>query len=143
MGNAAVVAIIGAFIALGILGVLFYVSTLARNVYQIKIQIKDDLAYELDRLKDYVEKEMVTRQKWITRDVSGASDGKFALIDDEIAALKSQVRSDLNELDEKIRKVVALQHAMAAKQAKPAEIDDDVVMEPAFKVDSPGRKAAK
>ena len=81
VGNAAVIAVIGAFIALGVLGVLFYVSTLAKNVYQIKIQMKDDLAYELDRLKDHVEKEMLQRQKWITRDVASVSDAKFDLVD--------------------------------------------------------------
>ncbi|HBC06015.1 MAG TPA: hypothetical protein DC046_00345, partial [Rhodospirillaceae bacterium] len=80
---------------MGVLGVLFYVSTLAKNVYQIKIQMKDDLAYELDRLKDHVEKEMVQRQKWITRDVASVSDAKFDLVDGEMAALKSQVRADL------------------------------------------------
>ncbi|MAY65833.1 MAG: hypothetical protein CMM77_01750 [Rhodospirillaceae bacterium] len=122
---------------------LFYVSTLARNVYQIKIQMKDDLAYELDRLKDHVEKEMVQRQKWITRDVASVSDGKFDLVDGEMAALRSQVSADLNVLDEKLRKLAALQQAMAAKSARqPAETEEPDLAS-AFEVDSSGRKAAQ
>lgn len=143
VGNAAVIAVIGAFIALGVLGVLFYVSTLAKNVYQIKIQMKDDLAYELDRLKDHVEKEMLQRQKWITRDVASVSDAKFDLVDGEMAALKSQVRADLNILDEKLRKLSALQQAMAAKPNRQEADFDEPDLASAFAVDSVGRKAAQ
>jgi len=143
VGNAAVITVIGAFVALGILGVLFYVSTLAKNVYQIKIQMKEDLAYELERLKEHVEKELVQRQRWITRDVAGAQDGKFVLIDEEIAALKIQVKSDLDAIDEKVRKLAALQHALAAKRQAKSAAAEDTAMEPAFTVDSPGRKAAQ
>lgn len=142
MGNTAVIAVIGAFVALGILGVLFYVSTLAKNVYQIKVQMREDLAYELDRVKNHVEKEMIQRQRWITRDVAGASDGRFAELEADIVALKTQVKLDLDGVAEKVRKLAALQHAMAAQQGKSAA-PGEPAKEPAFKLDSPGRKAAK
>lgn len=143
MGNAAVIAIIGVFVAIGILGVLFYVSTLAKNVYQIKIQMKDDLAYELERMKEYVEREMAQRQKWITRDVSGASDDRFSSLDQVVMDLRTQVTLDIAQLNDKVRKLAALQQAMAAKKAQAERAaDQQSAMEPVFKVDKPGRKAS-
>jgi uncharacterized protein YicC (UPF0701 family) len=144
LGNAAVIAIIGAFGALGILGVLFYVSTLAKNVYQIKIQMKDDLAYELDRLKDHVEKEMVLRQRLIVRDAASASDEKIEVLSSEFAGLQAQIKQDLSDIEEKVRKLAALQHALAAKKSKAkASAADESGFDAAFELDSPGRKAAK
>lgn len=143
MGNAAVIAIIGVFVAIGILGVLFYVSTLAKNVYQIKIQMKDDLAYELARMKEYVEREMVQRQKWITRDVAGASDDKFGSLDTAITELRSEVSQELVQLNDKVRKLAALQQAMAARKSQAqAGARQEPDMDPVFKVDKPGREAS-
>ncbi|MEQ8226759.1 MAG: hypothetical protein RIA64_01640 [Rhodospirillales bacterium] len=143
MGNAAVIAIIGVFVAIGILGVLFYVSTLAKNVYEIKIQMKDDLAYELARMKEYVEREMVQRQKWITRDVAGASDDKFGSLDTAITELRSEVSQELVQLNDKVRKLAALQQAMAARKSQAqAGARQEPDMDSVFKVDKPGREAS-
>ena len=71
------------------------------------------------------------------------SDAKFDLVDGEMAALKSQVRADLNILDEKLRKLSALQQAMAAKPNRQGADFDEPDLASAFAVDSVGRKAAQ
>lgn len=141
MGSTAIIAIIGIFVAIGLLGVLYYVSTLAKNVYQIKVQMKDDLGYEMERLRDHVEKEMVQRQKWITRDLTSVIDDKHAALEAEVSALTMEIKLDLADVNEKIRKLQALRQSAAAKPAR-ATAPAAQTMEPAFSVDSLGRMAS-
>lgn len=141
MGSAGIIVIVGAFVGIGLLGVLFYVSTLAKNVYAIKVQMKDDLAYEVSRMQDFVEKEMAQRQKWITREVSGSADDKLAALRADLDALRGEINRDLEDTRDKVRKLAALQQALAAKQAKAAP-PREPALEPAFKAESPGRKSA-
>jgi len=140
LGNAGIV-IIAVFVGIGLMGVLYYVSTLAKNVYAIKLQMKDDLAYEVGKMQDFVEKEMAQRQKWIIRDLSGASDDKLDALQADLKALRTEIARDTAEMREKMQKLAALQQALAARQAKP-QPSREPAMEPAFKAESPGRKNA-
>lgn len=141
MGSAGIIVIVGAFVGIGLVGVLFYVSTLAKNVYAIKVQMKDDLAYEVSRMQDFVEKELAQRQKWIMREVSGAADDKLAALRTDLAALRGEINRDMEDTRDKVRKLAALQQALAAKQAKP-QAPREPALEPAFKAESPARKNA-
>ena len=127
----------GVVVVLGMFGVLFYVSTLAKNVYAIKVQMKDDLAYEVDKMQDFVEKEMAQRQKWIIRELEGNADGKVAALQDDLTGLRAEISRDIADLGDKLRKLAALQQSMAAKQVKPRPAEQP--MEPAFKMGGPGR----
>lgn len=140
MGSAGIV-IIGVFVGIGLMGVLYYVSTLAKNVYAIKVQMKDDLAYEVSRLQDFVDKEMAQRQKWIEREVTAATDGKLDALRADLDGLRGQIARDAADLRDKVQKLAALQQAMAAKQAKP-QAPREPAMEPAFKAETPGRQSA-
>ena len=139
MGSTALIGVFGAVVIVGIFGVLYYVSTLAKNVYAIKIQMKDDLAYEVERLQDFVEKEMAQRQKWIIRELAGSGDDKLARLQDDLNGLRAEVSRDVADLGDKMRKLAALQQALAAKQAQ-ARPAAPPAMEPVFKAEGPGRK---
>ena len=139
MSSTAIIAIIGVFAAGGLLGVLYYVSTLAKNVYQIKVQMKDDLGYEMERLRDHVEKEMVQRQKWIIRDVTSTVEDKHAALEAEVSALTMEIKLDLADVNEKIRKLQVLQQSAATRSTRPA--GSVAKMDSAFSVDSLGRMA--
>ena len=141
MGNAGILTAIGAIVAVGLLGVLYYCSTLAKNVYSIKVQMKDDLAYEVGKMQKFVEKEMAQRQKWIMRDLESMSGGGDA--SEEVQALRQEVRLELASLKEKMKKIAALQQAMAAKQKpKPQQQPQQPAMEPVFKAGGPGKSAS-
>ena len=75
------------------------------------------------------------------REVSGAADDKLAALRADLAALRGEINRDLEDTRDKVRKLAALQQALAAKQAKP-QAPREPALEPAFKVESPGRKSA-
>ncbi len=141
MGSTGIVTVIGALVGAGLLGVVFYVSSLARNVYAIKVRMKEDLAYEVEKMQHFLDKEMARRQKWIMRDVEdlAAGDGGAA---EEVQVLRKEVQGEIAGLKDKVRKLAALQQALAAKQTKvkPQAVPEPA-MEPVFKANGPGKTA--
>lgn len=137
-----VIVVIGGVVIVGVFGTLFYVSTLAKNVYAIKIQMQDQLKREIEKIEDHVDKELAQRQKWIARDAAGVADDKVATLRGEVEDLRRQVTGELAESAEKIKKILALQQALAAKQAKTAP-STDPALEPAFQMKPPPKTASR
>lgn len=142
MGNAGMITLIGAVVGIGLLGVLFYVSSLAKNVYAIKVQMKDDLSYEIDKMKNFVEKEMAQRQKWMMRELEGMVGDGGSADSAEIQALRTELKQEITDLREKFRKLAALQQAMAAKSTAAQPQSNSPSKELAFKPATPPKKIA-
>ncbi|MEK9672782.1 MAG: hypothetical protein VW268_09815 [Rhodospirillaceae bacterium] len=143
MASTGILIAIAFFGALGILAVLFYASTLAKNVYVIKVQMKDDLQYEVGKMKDFVEKEMAQHQKWMMRELEGMVGGKDGGdASAEVQLLRVAMQKEPSLVNEKVRKIEALQQALAAKKKQAQPAPQAPAMEPVFKAEGPGKKAA-
>jgi len=110
---------------LGLLGgiaMVAFVASLTKNIYQLKVQVQSDMDREVNALKDFVEKEMAQRNKWLMNDVQKDTSERLELLQGELTEMENRLQADLRETREALKKISALQQAMMAKKKteKPA-----------------------